>query len=103
MSLKQNDIYNEYMYENNICTICQNEIYLSEENREDQMGQGHEYDMEDGHSENCPLFRVEANEEAKTRRIAYGKKKFTMPKITEETRLANLKWNKEHTEPTYRY
>jgi hypothetical protein len=55
MSLKQNDTYNEYMAELE-CNICQNTIQMVTENREDSMGQGYEYEWEDGHSENCRYF-----------------------------------------------
>ena len=99
MSLKQNDIYEEYMYENNVCTICQNVIYISSENREDQMGQGYEYNLEDGHSEECDLFRVEADPEAKERRLAYTKKKIIMPVHIEKPKS---QWEKDEDEK-YRF
>lgn len=100
MSHKGADIYNEYMYENNICTICQNEIWISTENREDSMGHGYEYDLEDGHSEECDLFRAEANKEAKERRLLYVNKKIIMPEESEETRKRNEEYDKKHFKRT---
>lgn len=40
------------------CTICQNTIWTITENREDIDGQGAEWDVEEGHSEECRYFRT---------------------------------------------
>ena len=98
MSLIQNDIYNEYMYENNICTICLKEIRI--ELRDDGTTQG-EWNSQ-VHDNTCILNGVEDNAEAIQRRIEYGKKPFIMPKITQETIIANKRFDREH-EPKYRY
>lgn len=57
MSHKGTDQYNEYMTELE-CPFCQNSITIKTENREDSMGQGHEYDVEEGHSEECRYFKT---------------------------------------------
>lgn len=57
MSHKGQDQYNEYMAELE-CKLCQNTIQMVTENREDSMGQGYEYEWEDGHSENCRYFET---------------------------------------------
>ena len=57
MSLKQNDQYNEDMTELE-CPLCHNNIWISVENREDIDGQGAEWDVEEGHSEECRYFKT---------------------------------------------
>lgn len=74
MSLKQNDIYNEYMYENNICTICKKEIRLE---LKGETTQGESYHQI--HDESCILNGVEDNLESIARRIKYANK--PMPEI----------------------
>ena len=69
MSHKSTDQYNEYIAELE-CPLCQNNIWISVENREDIDGQGAEWDVEEGHSEECRYFkttdRIKADKDATT-------------------------------------
>lgn len=66
MSLKQNDQYYENLYENNICFECLQKITLVLRDNGDTQS---EWEMEDGHRNDCVYFEVEANDDAKEARI----------------------------------
>ena len=42
-----------------ICEICKQTITIKTENREDQMGQGYEYEIEEGHRPDCRYYKRE--------------------------------------------
>lgn len=75
MSLIQNEIIEEMLYENGFCTKCMQEI--TKELKDDGTTQG-EYEIEKGHLKDCTYYECEATEFGRltARKIAEKLKNF---------------------------